>query len=58
MKLKTQRNIWIFSGVCFLIAVNINISSNQQSVLMLNAFTSILCFFNAYRAHKKYKNMM
>lgn len=58
---RTIRNLWIFSGICFLLASIINYSTinspnnNNKSYLgfALNVVTCMLMFINAYLNHKK-----
>lgn len=55
MKLKTQRNTWLFAGTCFLISIILHVSSGEPFDLQ-NILLGIACiasFFNAYKAHKK-----
>ena len=55
MKLKTQRNTWLFAGTCFLISIILHVSSGKvfdlQSTIL--SFTCIASFINAYNANKK-----
>jgi hypothetical protein len=48
------RNLWLFSGVCFLLSLILNLSSSKSVLLpVLNGVTCILMFINAYINHKK-----
>ncbi|KAJ51189.1 hypothetical protein CTM_14143 [Clostridium tetanomorphum DSM 665] len=52
--LKLSRNLWLFSGFCFLLAFIINLSGNKPPLLFaLNGITSCLCFINVYITNKK-----
>lgn len=51
---KLSRNLWLFSGLCFLLAFIFKLPYNKLSILpILNGITCILCFVNAYISHKK-----
>lgn len=53
-KYKLSRNLWVFAGVCFLLSLALYISDNKPVYLpIVNGFTAILCFINAYMNHKK-----
>ena len=51
---KTIRNIWIFTGICFLLSILLNLSSNGPSIVRsLEGITCILSFIIAYNFHRK-----
>lgn len=53
---KLSRNLWIFAGLCFLLASILNYVDNKQTHLIyLNALTCVLSFYNAYISNKKIK---
>lgn len=53
-KPKTIRNMWIFTGIAFLLAAIINLSNDtKMTVIILQGLTSALSFINAYNFHKK-----
>jgi hypothetical protein len=52
--LKISQNLWLFAGLCFLLAFILNLASNKSTLLsVLNGITCILMFINAYINHKK-----
>lgn len=55
MKLKTQRNLWAFAGVAFLIVLALRMLDykNFDISYVLLMVTGLCSFFNAYIAHKK-----
>jgi hypothetical protein len=51
---KLTRNLWIFAGLCFLLAFIISLGSSKSTLLhVLNGITCILMFINAYINHRK-----
>lgn len=51
---KQSRNLWLFSGFCFMLTFILNLLSNKFAVVpVLNGVTCILCFINAYNNHKR-----
>lgn len=53
-KYKISRNLWLFSGLCFLIVTILKITkSNDLFEIILNASTSGIMFINAYIHHRK-----
>lgn len=52
---KFQRNIWIFAGLCFMLAIVISAFEGKFFTFqnIFNGLIMILDFFNAYFAHKK-----
>jgi hypothetical protein len=55
MKLKSQRNLWVFAGLCFSLAIILNIVGGKTIGLLyiLLSVSSIASFINAYNAHRK-----
>ncbi|MCY6372640.1 hypothetical protein [Clostridium ganghwense] len=55
MKLKLQRNTWIFAGICFGLGIIFSIYEAKPFGVyyILTGITSILSFINAYKVHKK-----
>ncbi|MCM0651091.1 hypothetical protein NBE98_22285 [Clostridium swellfunianum] len=55
--LKLSRNLWLFSGFCFLISFMLNVSDKKSTPsIVLSMIASILMFINAYINHKKIIN--
>jgi hypothetical protein len=51
---RLTRNLWLFSGLCFLLSFILNLASNKSALLpVLNGVTCVLMFINAYINHKK-----
>lgn len=58
MRLKLQRNTWIFAGICFLLGIIFSISEDKPFGVyyILSAITSVFSFVNAYKVHEKIVN--
>ena len=55
--LKLSRNLWLVAGFCFLLSFILNLTENKSTLMsILNGFTCVLSFINAYITDKKITN--
>lgn len=55
MNLKLKRNLWLFSGTCFILALSFSMMEARpfSFYYVISSITCVLCFMNAYIFHKK-----